>query len=89
LNRYSNVDHLEKVYSEVIRKKRKGEYLGATVQVIPHITNESKEKIMAVLVKQRIPDICDYLSGVGTVGDIESLPFFRSLGQMKRDVGTE
>ncbi|SEL12051.1 CTP synthase [Carnobacterium iners] len=86
LNRYSNVT-TGKVYSEVIRKERKGEYLGATVQVIPHITNEIKEKIMRA---GQTTDSDIVITEVGgTVGDIESLPFLEALRQMKRDVGTE
>ena len=86
LNRYSNVT-TGKVYSEVIRKERKGEYLGATVQVIPHITNEIKEKIMRA---GQTTDSDIVITEVGgTVGDIESLPFLEALRQMKRDVGTD
>ncbi|WP_414839524.1 CTP synthase [Carnobacterium sp. TMP28] len=86
LNRYSNVT-TGKVYSEVIRKERKGEYLGATVQVIPHITNEIKEKMMRA---GQTTDSDIVITEVGgTVGDIESLPFLEALRQMKRDVGTE
>lgn len=86
LNRYSNVT-TGKVYSEVIRKERKGEYLGATVQVIPHITNEIKERIMRA---GQTTDSDIVITEVGgTVGDIESLPFLEALRQMKRDVGTD
>ncbi|MGB3161729.1 CTP synthase [Carnobacterium sp.] len=86
LNRYSNVT-TGKVYSEVIRKERKGEYLGATVQVIPHITNEIKEKMMRA---GQTTDSDIVITEVGgTVGDIESLPFLEALRQMKRDVGTD
>lgn len=60
LNQYSNVT-TGKVYSEVLRKERKGEYLGATVQVIPHITNEIKEKIMRLCSNNR-SGYCDYRS---------------------------
>ena len=76
-----------KIYSEVLRKERKGEYLGATVQVIPHITNEIKEKIMRAA-KMTDSDVIITEVG-GTVGDIESLPFLEALRQMKADVGTD
>ncbi len=86
LNRYSNVT-TGKIYSEVLRKERKGEYLGATVQVIPHITNEIKDKIMRAA---KITDADVIITEVGgTVGDIESLPFLEALRQMKADVGSE
>lgn len=86
LNKYSNVT-TGKIYSEVLRKERKGEYLGATVQVIPHITNEIKEKIMRAA-KMTDSDIIITEVG-GTVGDIESLPFLEALRQMKADVGAD
>lgn len=86
LNKYSNVT-TGKIYSEVLRKERKGEYLGATVQVIPHITNEIKEKIMRAA-KMTDSDVIITEVG-GTVGDIESLPFLEALRQMKADVGTD
>ncbi|HLQ39454.1 MAG TPA: CTP synthase [Tetragenococcus sp.] len=86
LNQYSNVT-TGKIYSEVIRKERKGEYLGATVQVIPHITDEIKEKIMRAA-KMTDADIIITEVG-GTVGDIESLPFLEALRQMKAEVGSD
>mgnify|MGYP001076554238 FL=1 len=74
-----------RVYSEVLRKERRGDYLGATIQVIPHITNEIKERIIrggeghdVVLVEVG-----------GTVGDIESLPFLEAIRQMAAEVGRE
>lgn len=86
LNKYSNVT-TGKIYSEVLRKERKGEYLGATVQVIPHITNEIKEKIMRAA---SLTDSDVIITEVGgTVGDIESLPFLEALRQMKADVGSD
>lgn len=86
LNKYSNVT-TGKIYSEVLRKERKGEYLGATVQVIPHITNEIKEKIMRAA---KLTDSDIIITEVGgTVGDIESLPFLEALRQMKADVGAD
>jgi CTP synthase len=86
LNQYSNVT-TGKIYSEVIRKERKGEYLGATVQVIPHITNEIKSKIMRAA-KMTDSDVIITEVG-GTVGDIESLPFLEALRQMKAEVGAD
>lgn len=86
LNKYSNVT-TGKIYSEVLSKERKGEYLGATVQVIPHITNEIKEKIMRAA-KMTDSDVIITEVG-GTVGDIESLPFLEALRQMKADVGAD
>ena len=86
LNKYSNVT-TGKIYSEVLRKERKGEYLGATVQVIPHITNEIKEKIMRAA-KMTDADVIITEVG-GTVGDIESLPFLEALRQMKADMGSD
>ncbi|MGY3778470.1 CTP synthase [Isobaculum melis] len=86
LNQYSNVT-TGKVYSEVIRKERRGEYLGATVQVIPHITNEIKEKIMRAATTTDSDIIITEIGG--TVGDIESLPFLEAIRQMKTDVGAE
>ncbi|BBV00581.1 MULTISPECIES: glutamine hydrolyzing CTP synthase [Providencia] len=74
-----------RVYSEVLRKERRGDYLGATIQVIPHITNEIKDRIIrggeghdVVLVEVG-----------GTVGDIESLPFLEAIRQMAAEVGRE
>ncbi|MGX7198613.1 CTP synthase [Enterococcus nangangensis] len=86
LNKYSNVT-TGKIYSEVIRKERKGEYLGATVQVIPHITNEIKEKIMRAAALTDADVIITEVGG--TVGDIESLPFLEALRQMKAEVGAD
>ncbi len=86
LNKYSNVT-TGKIYSEVLRKERKGEYLGATVQVIPHITNEIKDKIMRAATLTDADVIITEVGG--TVGDIESLPFLEALRQMKTDVGSE
>lgn len=84
LNKYSNVT-TGKIYSEVLKKERRGDYLGATVQVIPHITNMIKEKIMRA---GTITDADVVITEVGgTVGDIESLPFLEALRQMKSEVG--
>mgnify|MGYP003341883234 CR=1 FL=1 len=74
------------VYSNVIAKERRGEYLGDTVQVIPHITNEIKDRIRAMAG----PDIDIVITEIGgTVGDIESQPFLEAARQIRRDVGRE
>lgn len=74
------------VYSRVIARERRGEYLGDTVQVIPHITNEIKDRIRAMAV----PDIDVVITEVGgTVGDIESLPFLEAARQIRQEVGRE
>ncbi len=73
------------IYESVIRKERKGEYLGGTVQVIPHITNEIKE---SVLLGADDADICLVEIG-GTVGDIESLPFMEAIRQMGVELGRQ
>ncbi|MCY0902143.1 MAG: CTP synthase [Firmicutes bacterium] len=75
-----------KVYFSVLTKERRGDYLGGTVQVIPHITNEIKERIVA----GAGPDTDVVITEIGgTVGDIESLPFLEAIRQMRRDVGRE
>lgn len=86
LNKYSNVT-TGKIYSEVLKRERRGDYNGATVQVIPHITNMIKEKIMRAATTTDSDVILTEIGG--TVGDIESLPFLEALRQMKADVGTE
>lgn len=86
LNQYSNVT-TGKIYQEVLQKERRGDYLGATVQVIPHITNEIKEKIMRAASHTQTDVIITEVGG--TVGDIESLPFLEALRQMKREVGQD
>jgi CTP synthase len=74
-----------KIYQSVIQKERRGEYLGRTVQVIPHITNEIKDSIKAVA-----KDVDIVLVEIGgTVGDIESLPFMEAIRQFRQDVGRE
>jgi CTP synthase len=75
------------VYAEVIAKERRGDYLGGTIQVIPHITNEIKRRIMQVS-KSTGAEIVLVEIG-GTVGDIESLPFLEALRQMRSDIGRE
>ena len=75
------------VYAEVIAKERRGDYLGGTIQVIPHITDEIKRRIGLV---SKTTDAEIVLVEVGgTVGDIESLPFLEALRQMRKDVGRE
>ncbi len=86
LNQGSNVT-TGGVYAEVIARERRGDYLGGTIQVIPHITNEIKRRIHLVAEKSN-PDVVLVEVG-GTVGDIESLPFMEALRQMRSDVGHE
>jgi CTP synthase len=75
-----------KVYSSVIAKERRGDYLGETVQVIPHITNEIKESMLGM----GGPDVDVVIHEIGgTVGDIESLPFLEAARQVRHDVGRE
>ncbi|MEI8222554.1 MAG: CTP synthase [Actinomycetes bacterium] len=74
------------VYQNVINKERRGEYLGDTVQVIPHITNEIKDRIRAMAA----PDVDVVITEIGgTVGDIESLPFLEAARQIRQDVGRD
>jgi len=75
------------VYQTVIQKERRGDYLGKTVQVIPHITNEIKSRIRT-LASTSDADICVIEVG-GTVGDIESLPFLEAIRQLRNEVGRE
>jgi len=83
LRRDSNVT-TGSVYQSVIRKERRGDYLGATVQVIPHITNEIKSRIK----KLGGDDVDVVISEIGgTVGDIEGLPYLEAIRQMRKDVG--
>ncbi|WP_407940219.1 CTP synthase [Nakamurella leprariae] len=86
-----------KVYSRVIARERRGEYLGDTVQVIPHVTNEIKERIRAMAepavgdtdgAGDQVPDVVITEIG-GTVGDIESLPFLEAARQVRHDLGRE
>lgn len=74
-----------KIYQSVIEKERRGDFLGATVQVIPHITNEIKSRLLD-LGKETDCDVLITEVG-GTVGDIESLPFLEAIRQMRRDLG--
>src|SRR3712207_6376927 len=84
LTQLSNVT-TGRIYQAVIAKERRGDYLGGTVQVIPHITNEIKERISRVA-RDGEPDVVIVEVG-GTVGDIESLPFLEAIRQMRKDVG--
>lgn len=84
LGKYNNVTS-GSVYQTVIEKERRGDYLGATVQVIPHITNEIKSRILGAT-KQFSPDF-QLIEIGGTIGDIESLPFIEAIRQFKTEVG--
>jgi CTP synthase len=75
------------VYAEVIARERQGDFLGGTIQVIPHITNEIKRRI--ALVGERTDAQIVIVEVGGTVGDIEGLPFLEALRQMRRDVGQD
>jgi len=90
LGRKANVT-TGQIYSAVIAKERRGEYLGDTVQVIPHITDEIKSRILAMSDPEdddRSPDVVITEIG-GTVGDIESLPFLEAARQLRHDVGRD
>ena len=86
LNKYSNLT-TGKVYWNVLNKERKGEYLGSTVQVIPHITNEIKEFIYNVGSKTQADVVITEIGG--TVGDIESQPFLEAVRQVAQEAGKE
>jgi CTP synthase len=86
LHKGSNVT-TGKVYWSVISKERKGEYLGSTVQVIPHITNEIKRLIQRVAKTNEVDVVITEIGG--TVGDIESLPFLEAIRQVRYDLGRE
>jgi CTP synthase len=90
LSRRANVT-TGQIYSSVIAKERRGEYLGDTVQVIPHVTNEIKDRIREMADPDddgRSPDVVITEVG-GTVGDIESLPFLEAIRQVRHSVGRE
>ncbi|SHI44526.1 CTP synthase [Clostridium amylolyticum] len=76
-----------KIYWSVITKERKGEYLGGTVQVIPHITNEIKKRVYTTAKEKQVDVVITEIGG--TVGDIESLPFLEAIRQIKYEVGIE
>jgi CTP synthase len=84
LSQLSNVT-TGRIYQAVIAKERRGDYLGGTVQVIPHITNEIKERIQRVARDGRADVVIVEVGG--TVGDIESLPFLEAIRQLRKDVG--
>ncbi|MDG0794740.1 CTP synthase [Cohnella ginsengisoli] len=86
LSKNSNVT-TGKIYSTVISKERRGEYLGGTVQVIPHITNEIKDRVFRAG-RETGSDVVITEIG-GTVGDIESLPFLEAIRQIKSDIGRD
>jgi len=86
LTRYSNVT-TGQIYAEIIAKERKGDFLGGTVQVIPHVTDEIKRRIHKLAAESQA-DVQIVEIG-GTVGDIESLPFLEAIRQMRKDVGAE
>lgn len=75
-----------KVYADVIRRERRGDYLGGTIQVIPHITDEIKRRIL-LLDKEDVDIVLVEIGG--TVGDIESLPFLEAIRQMRMDLGAD
>ena len=85
-SKYSNVT-TGKIYQEVLDKERRGDYHGATVQVIPHITDMIKKKIMRAALTTDSDVIISEIGG--TVGDIESTPFMEAIRQMRREVGEE
>ncbi len=84
LSVYSSVT-TGKIYSSVLQKERRGDYNGGTVQVIPHITNEIKERLFSAEKHQDVDVVITEIGG--TVGDIESLPFLEAIRQVKRDIG--
>ena len=84
LSKASNIT-TGRVYASVIEKERKGDYLGATIQVIPHITNEIKDKLIQAANESNADIVITEIGG--TVGDIESLPFLEAIRQFRRDVG--
>ena len=86
LNKHNNIT-TGKIYWSVINKERKGDYLGSTVQVIPHITNEIKDRMQRAS-REMKPDVVITEIG-GTVGDIESLPFLEAIRQLKSDLGRD
>ncbi len=75
------------IYSSVIAKERKGDYLGKTVQVVPHVTNEIKDRIKRVAKSKHLDAVIVEVGG--TIGDIESLPFLEAIRQMRAEVGKE
>ncbi|SFC21192.1 CTP synthase [Bacillus sp. OV322] len=86
LGKHSNVT-TGKIYSTVLRKERRGDYLGGTVQVIPHITNEIKDRVFRAGHETNADVVITEIGG--TVGDIESLPFLEAIRQIKSDIGRD
>jgi CTP synthase len=86
LTRASNVT-AGQIYSEVIAKERRGEFLGGTIQIVPHVTNAIKERIKALTSDQDIDVVVVEVGG--TVGDIEGQPFIEAIRQMRKDVGRD
>lgn len=86
LNKNSSIT-TGRIYSNVIAKERRGDYLGATVQVVPHITNEIKNNIYAAAKSSKADIVITEIGG--TVGDIESLPFIEAIRQVRLDLGYE
>ena len=86
LTRSSNLT-AGQVYSSVLAQERRGDFLGGTIQAVPHVTNDIKERIFA-LAKETEADVIVVEVG-GTVGDIEGQPFLEAIRQMRNDVGRE
>src|SRR5207247_6227811 len=75
------------IYQEVLAKERRGAYLGQTVQVIPHITDEIKDRILALAADEDADIVITEIGG--TVGDIDILPFLEAVRQFRKDVGPD
>jgi len=88
LSSYNNIT-TGKIYSSVISKERRGDFLGATVQVIPHITDEIKSTIKNIAQNKKEKTDVVIVEIGGTVGDIESLPFLEAIRQFRNDIGKE
>ncbi|NQT67717.1 MAG: CTP synthase [Actinobacteria bacterium] len=86
LSKYNNFTS-GKIYKNVLDNERKGKYLGSTVQVIPHVTDEIKSSIKKTLLRRKTDIVITEIGG--TVGDIESLPFLEAIRQFKKDIGKE
>ena len=86
LGQYSNVT-AGRVYSSIIEKERRGDYLGGTVQVIPHVTNEIKSRVLLAGESSDADVVITEIGG--TTGDIESLPFLEAIRQIRSDLGRE
>src|SRR4030067_556711 len=86
LSKYNNFT-TGKVYKNVIDRERKGDFLGETIQVIPHVTDEIKSCIKKTLESKKVDIVITEIGG--TVGDIESLPFLEAIRQFKKDIGKE